>query len=174
MLERFGNVTVVPNDVCISHSTNLQIVTGPNMAGKSTYLRQTALIVLMAHVGCHVPAEAATVPLLRRVFTRIQTGDSMQTHGSTFACEMRETTYILRNLGPPALVLVDELGRGTSNRDGASLAWAIAEELARHPHTFTLFATHYLQLANLRNLYPERVRTLVLGVDLADDGLRFQ
>ena len=97
------------------------------MAGKSIYLRQTALVVLMAHIGCHVPAEVATIPMLERVFTRIGASDSIEANGSTFACEMREASYILHHLGKPALVLVDELGRGTSNRDGSSLAWAIAE-----------------------------------------------
>ena len=160
--------------------------------------RQTALVVLLAHIGCHVPADAATVPLLRRVFTRIGASDALESQGSTFACEMRETTYVLRNLGEPALVIVDELGRGTSNSDGASLGFAIAEQvgdsprppiamrlvrcyidvnldlmlssrwylvelvaqLALSPKTFTLFATHYLWLANLRNLYPQHVRLL--------------
>ena len=93
------------------------------------------------------------MPLLQRVFTRIGTSDSLESGGSTFACEMRETQYILASLGAPALVIVDELGRGTSNRDGASLAWAIAEALLSHPSTFTLFATHYLNLASLRELY---------------------
>ena len=173
LLEAQGDTSVVANDVMITHACKFQLITGPNMSGKTTYLRQSALIVLLAHIGCHVPAEAATVPLFRRVFTRIGSSDSLETNGSTFACEMRETTYILRNLGEPSLVLVDELGRGTSNRDGASLSWAVAEELALQPTTFTLFATHYLQLANLRNLYPSHVRTLVLAVEPAETRLRF-
>ena len=102
-------IQVVPNDVGLYLSSNFQIISGPNMAGKSTYLRQTALICLMAHIGCHVPADQATMPLLYRVFTRIGAADSLQTNGSTFACEMRETNYILRNLGPASLVLVDEV-----------------------------------------------------------------
>ena len=174
LLEAQGDCAVVPNSVNISHATNFQLVTGPNMSGKSTYIRQAALVVLLAHIGCHVPAEAATLPLLHRVFTRIGASDSLESGGSTFACEMRETTYILRNLKQPSLVLVDELGRGTSNRDGASLAWAIAENLALAPNIFTLFATHYLQLANLRSLYPSHVKTLVLGVENTESRLRFQ
>ena len=113
------------------------------------------------------------VPLLRRVFTRIGSTDCLESCTSTFASEMRETTYVLRNLGKPSLVLVDELGRGTSNRDGSSLAWAIAEALALTPGTFTLFATHYLQLANLRNLYPSHVRNLVLDVEHSQSRLHF-
>lgn len=101
LLEAQGDVSLVPNDVAITHATNFQLVTGPNMSGKSTYLRQVALNVLLAHIGCHVPADAATLPLLRRVFTRIGASDSLETGGSTFACEMRETTYIIRNLGAP-------------------------------------------------------------------------
>jgi DNA mismatch repair ATPase MutS len=106
MLERLGDASVVPNDVAMGLTTNFQIVSGPNMAGKSTYLRQTALICLMAHVGCHVPAEVATMPLLKRIFTRIGSADSLETNDSSFSVEMRETNYILRNLGPSALVLV--------------------------------------------------------------------
>ena len=172
LLEAQGD-TVVANSVNLQHATHFQLVSGPNMSGKSTYLRQTALAVLLAHIGCHVPAEAATVPVLHRVLTRIGASDSLESNGSTFACEMRETTYVLRNLGKPSLVLVDELGRGTSNRDGSSLAWAIAEALALTPGTFTLFATHYLQLANLRNLYPSHVRNLVLDVEHSQSRLHF-
>ena len=174
ILEAIGEAAVVPNDIMITHATNFQLITGPNMSGKSTYLRQAALAVLLAHCGCHVPAEAATIPLLRRVFTRIGASDSLESNGSTFACEMRETTYILRNLGDaPSLVLVDELGRGTSNRDGASLAWAIAEQLAMQPKAFTLFATHYLHLAGLKSYYPDHVRTLFLQVQPTDAKLHF-
>lgn len=112
------------------------------------------------------------MPLLGRIFTRISTADSLEDNASTFVSEMRETSYILRSMGAPALVLADELGRGTSNRDGASLAWAIAERLLKHPNTFTLFATHYLQLANLHELYPN-VKLLRLAVDPTASRLRF-
>ena len=161
ILDRFGEHSLVANDVYATPASNFALITGPNMAGKSTYLRMTALVCLMAHVGCLVPASQANVPLLSRVFTRIASSDCLESCTSTFAGEMRETTYIVRNLGPSALVLVDELGRGTSNRDGASLAWAVAEELLNAPRTFTFFATHYLHLANLKNLYPN-VRTLMM------------
>ena len=163
ILDRFGEHSLVANDVYATPASNFALITGPNMAGKSTYLRMTALVCLMAHVGCLVPASQANVPLLSRVFTRIASSDCLESCTSTFAGEMRETTYIVRNLGPSALVLVDELGRGTSNRDGASLAWAVAEELLSAPRTFTFFATHYLHLANLKNLYPN-VRTLMHDV----------
>lgn len=158
---------------CVRAAPAPQLITGPNMSGKSTYLRQTALTVLLAHIGCHVPAEVATVPLLHRVLTRIGMSDSLETNSSTFTCEMRETSYILKSLGRPCLVIVDELGRGTSNREGVSIAWAVAEALLLQPNTFTLFATHYLQLSNLRNLYPEHVRNLVLQVEHDEKRLKF-
>jgi DNA mismatch repair ATPase MutS len=172
ILDRFGEHSLVANDVYATPASNFALITGPNMAGKSTYLRMTALVCLMAHVGCLVPASQANLPLLSRVFTRIASSDCLESCTSTFAGEMRETTYVLRNLGPPALVLVDELGRGTSNRDGASLAWAVAEELLSAPRTFTFFATHYLHLANLKNLYPN-VRTLMMAVEPTASRLRF-
>lgn len=160
LLEALAEREVVANNVAISHASNFQLITGPNCAGKSTYLRQAALVVLMAHVGIHVPADYATIPVLDRIFTRVGSSDALETSMSTFACEMRECSYILAYLRshPHAnsLVLVDELGRGTSNRDGNSLACAISERLLLHPTTFTLFATHYLQLASLRNLYPSQ------------------
>ena len=172
ILERFGEHSLIANDTCATSSANFLLVTGPNNAGKSTYLRQNALLCLMAHIGCLVPAAQAHVPLLRRVFTRIGSTDCLESCTSTFASEMRETTYVLRNLGPSALVLVDELGRGTSNRDGLALAWAVAEELLHSPRTFTLFATHYLALANLKNLYPQ-VRCQQLVVEPTAQRLRF-
>ena len=172
ILDRFGEHSLVANDVYATPASNFALITGPNMAGKSTYLRMTALVCLMAHVGCLVPASQANVPLLSRVFTRIASSDCLESCTSTFAGEMREATYVLRNLGPSALVLVDELGRGTSNRDGASLAWAVAEELLSAPRTFTFFATHYLHLANLKNLYPN-VRTLMMAVEPSASRLRF-
>lgn len=172
ILERVAEHSLIANDVYATPAANLLLVTGPNMAGKSTYLRQTALVCLLAHVGCLVPARGANMPLLERIFTRIGSSDNLESCTSTFANEMRESTYILRSLGQPALILVDELGRGTSNRDGASLAWAVAEELLSTPRTFTLFATHYLNLANLKNLYPN-VRCLMLEVEPSQSRLRF-
>ena len=172
ILDRFGEHSLVANDVYATPASNFALITGPNMAGKSTYLRMTALVCLMAHVGSLVPASQANLPLLSRVFTRIASSDCLESCTSTFAGEMRETTYVLRNLGPPALVLVDELGRGTSNRDGASLAWAVAEQLLSAPRTFTFFATHYLHLANLKNLYPN-VRTLMMAVEPTASRPRF-
>ena len=112
------------------------------------------------------------MPLLGRIFTRISTADCLENNASTFVAEMRETSYILRSMSSPALVIADELGRGTSNRDGASLAWAVAEGLLKHPSTFTLFATHYLQLANLSEMYPN-VKLLKLTVDPTPSRLRF-
>lgn len=129
----------------------------------------------MAHIGCPVPAEEAEIPLLQRVFTRISTSDSLQAGASNFVSEMREASYILHNLrkDAAALVLFDELGRGTSNRDGASLAWAIIEHVQQFPRTFTLFASHYLQLANLHQLYPN-IKCLRMSVKPADRRLHFE
>lgn len=175
LLERLGEHSAVPNDVFMTPACNTQLITGPNMAGKSTYLRQVALVCLMAHIGCPVPAEEAEIPLLQRVFTRISTSDSLQAGASSFVSEMREASYILHNLrnDAAALVLFDELGRGTSNRDGASLAWAIIEYVQQFPRTVTLFASHYLQLANLHQLYPN-IKCLRMSVQPADRRLHFE
>jgi len=175
ILERLGEHSSVPNDVFMTPSCNMQLVTGPNMAGKSTYLRQVALICLMAHIGCPVPAVQAQIPLLKRIFTRISTSDSLQANASSFVSEMRETSYILHNLeeDSSALVLFDELGRGTSNRDGASLAWAIIEFVQRFRRTFTIFASHYLQVANLQHLYPN-IKCLRMSVAPSERRLVFE
>ena len=125
------------------------IITGPNMGGKSTYMRQTALIVLLAHVGSWVPASRATIGLVDRIFTRIGSSDDLAGGRSTFMVEMTETANILHNAGPRSLVLMDEVGRGTSTFDGLSLAWACARHLAGKVKAWTLFATHYFELTQL-------------------------
>ena len=139
----------VPNDLALSDSRRMLIVTGPNMGGKSTYMRQAALIALLAHTGSFVPATAATIGPIDRIFTRIGASDDLARGRSTFMVEMSETAHILHNATPRSLVLLDEIGRGTSTYDGLALAWATADYIARHIGAFTLFATHYFELTAL-------------------------
>lgn len=147
----------IANDLQMSENERLIILTGPNMSGKSTYLRQTALISLLAQIGSFVPAEAATVPLLGRIYTRIGAHDDIASGRSTFMVEMEELAEILQgtaNHGTRMLVLLDEVGRGTSTYDGLSLAWAASDYLHQHPHVYTLFATHYFELTGLASDLP--------------------
>jgi len=139
----------VPNDLEINNSRKLLVITGPNMGGKSTYMRQTALIVLLAHIGSFVPAQQAAMGEIDRIFTRIGASDDLAGGRSTFMVEMTETASILHNATANSLVLMDEIGRGTSTFDGLALAWACAEYIATKIKSLTLFATHYFELTTL-------------------------
>ncbi len=147
------NSAFIPNDLSMGPSARLLILTGPNMAGKSTYLRQTALIALMAQIGSFVPAESAVLPLFDRIYTRIGASDDIAGGRSTFMVEMDELATILRGATAHSLVLLDEVGRGTSTYDGLALAWAACEHLHDRVGAYTLFATHYFELTAL----PERL-----------------
>ncbi len=158
VVERTLDTPFVPNDIKLDHETSrLILITGPNMAGKSTVLRQTALIVLMAHMGSFVPAASAETGLTDQIFTRVGATDYLARGQSTFMVEMSETANILRNATSRSLVILDEIGRGTSTYDGLSIAWAVVEHLLGKDNsegTRTLFATHYHELTELSNRYP--------------------
>jgi len=149
VVEQMDNNSFIANPVVLSNSRKMLIITGPNMGGKSTYMRQTALIVLLAHIGCYVPASDASIGIVDRIFTRIGASDDLASGRSTFMVEMTETANILHNATDKSLVLLDEIGRGTSTYDGLSLAWACAEMLASKIKAFTLFASHYFELTLL-------------------------
>jgi len=145
----------IANDVLLSPYRQLLLITGPNMGGKSTYMRQTALIVLLAHCGCFVPASSARIGSIDRIFTRIGASDDLAGGRSTFMVEMTETANILHNATANSLVLLDEIGRGTSTFDGLALAWAIARQILEKNRSYTLFATHYFELTRLAEEYKQ-------------------
>ena len=149
VVEQIQNTPFEPNDLKLDKDTQMLIITGPNMGGKSTYMRQNALIVLMAGIGSYVPAESAKIGKIDRIFTRIGAGDDLTKGRSTFMVEMTETANILHNATENSLVLMDEIGRGTSTYDGLALAQACALHLAQINQSFTLFATHYFELTKL-------------------------
>jgi DNA mismatch repair protein MutS len=153
VIEQVNEEPFVPNDVRLADDRRLLIITGPNMGGKSTYMRQTALIALLACMGSFVPADRARIGPLDRIFTRIGASDDLASGRSTFMVEMTETANILNNASADSLVLMDEIGRGTSTYDGLALAWAVARELSRIA-AFTLFATHYFELTELPESLP--------------------
>lgn len=152
----------VPNDLELTPDSFFRLVTGPNMAGKSTYLRQTALIVLLAHLGSYVPADAAEVGVVDRVFCRVGAHDRLTRGDSTFLVEMKETAFILRNATSRSLVIMDEIGRGTSTQDGLALAWAVSEYLMNVIRPRTLFSTHYHELTDLAHPALENLHMEVL------------
>ncbi|HEX7370262.1 MAG TPA: DNA mismatch repair protein MutS [Rhodanobacteraceae bacterium] len=153
VIEAVRNEPFEPNDLVLDNARRMLVITGPNMGGKSTYMRQNALIVLLAHIGSYVPAASATIGPIDRIFTRIGAGDDLARGQSTFMVEMSETANILHNATANSLVLMDEVGRGTSTYDGLALARAAAVHLATRNRAFTLFATHYFELTELAAQY---------------------
>jgi DNA mismatch repair protein MutS len=153
-VEQSSGAPFVPNDLALDDRRRMLIITGPNMGGKSTYMRQTALLAILAHVGSFVPAAAATIGPVDRIFTRIGAADDLTGGRSTFMVEMTETANILNSATRSSLVLMDEVGRGTSTFDGLSLAWAAARHIAQKVGAFTLFATHYFELTALPEEIP--------------------
>jgi DNA mismatch repair protein MutS len=154
VVEQVIEAPFVANDLKLDDGRRMLVITGPNMGGKSTYMRQTALIAILAHAGSFVPAAKAVIGPLDRIFTRIGASDDLAGGRSTFMVEMVETANILNNATDKSLVLMDEIGRGTSTYDGMSLAWAAASHIARQVRAFTLFATHYFELTALADLIP--------------------
>ena len=167
VVEHTLDAPFVPNDLSMDSERRMLMITGPNMGGKSTYMRQIALITLMAYIGCYVPAKTAILGPIDRIFTRIGAQDDLSTGRSTFMVEMTEAANILNNATANSLVLLDEIGRGTSTFDGLSLAWAFAEYLANEKKALTLFATHYFELTNL----PEKISSIAnVHIDAIEHG----
>ena len=165
----------IANDVMLDSQTQqIIIITGPNMAGKSALLRQTALITLLAQIGSFVPAESAHIGLVDKIFTRVGASDNISVGESTFMVEMNEAADILNNLSPRSLVLFDELGRGTSTYDGISIAWAIVEHIHEHPKAKarTLFATHYHELNEMEKSF-KRIKNYNVSVKEIDNKVIF-
>ncbi|MDU1539658.1 MAG: DNA mismatch repair protein MutS [Paeniclostridium sordellii] len=168
-----GEENFVPNDTYLNQGENIiNIITGPNMAGKSTYMRQTAVIALMAHIGSFVPAEYANIPILDRIFTRVGASDDLSQGQSTFMVEMTEVSQILKNATDKSLVILDEIGRGTSTYDGISLAWSIVEYIQKNIKCKTLFATHYHELVELEEEFSD-VKNYSVAVCENNDGIVF-
>ena len=162
----------IPNDVSLTPDARMIILTGPNMAGKSTILRQIGLQVLMAQIGSFVPASRARISVADRVFTRVGASDNLVRGQSTFMVEMSETSAILHTATARSLVLLDEIGRGTSTWDGVSIAWAVSEHLHNHIGSKTVFATHYHELTQLEDELPG-VRNFNVAVEERGGGIRF-
>jgi DNA mismatch repair protein MutS len=163
----------IPNDLYLNDSTDLiGIITGPNMGGKSTYLRQAALIAILAQMGSFVPAESASLPVIDRIFTRIGASDNLARGRSTFMVEMTETAVILNTATERSFVVLDEIGRGTATYDGLALAWAVVEHIHQRTRAKTLFATHYHELTELAGQL-SGVRNLMVSVKEAGDHIIF-
>ncbi|KAJ9549971.1 hypothetical protein OSB04_022514 [Centaurea solstitialis] len=162
----------VPNNIFLSQASNMVIVMGPNMSGKSTYLQQICLIVILAQIGCYIPARFATLRVVDRVFTRMGTVDNLESNSSTFMTEMKETAFILQNSSERSLVVMDELGRATSSSDGFAIAWSCCEQLLSLKN-YTIFATHMENLSELASIYPN-VKILHFDVEVKNKRLDFK
>ncbi|MFC4700099.1 DNA mismatch repair protein MutS [Glaciecola siphonariae] len=169
VVESVMSTPFIANPLYVSDSTQMLMITGPNMGGKSTYMRQTALIVLLSYIGSFIPAASAKIGPIDRIFTRIGAADDLASGRSTFMVEMTETANILNNASANSLVLMDEIGRGTSTYDGLSLAWACAQYLANKTRCFTLFATHYFELTSLEQQHPHIQNVYLNAVEHNDD-----
>ncbi len=172
VVEQVMKEPFIGNPLVLNDKRQMLVITGPNMGGKSTYMRQTALIVLLAHIGSYVPAENTQIGEIDRIFTRIGASDDLASGRSTFMVEMTETATILHNATPKSLVLMDEIGRGTSTFDGLSLAWATASHLAEKVNALTLFATHYFELTQLAEQFSNVVNVHVSAIE-HNDTIRF-
>ncbi|KAK4843610.1 hypothetical protein QYF36_010532 [Acer negundo] len=162
----------IPNNIFISEATNMLIVTGPNMSGKSTYLQQVCLMVILAQIGCYVPAHFSAIRVVDRIFTRMGTVDNLESNSSTFMTEMKETAFIMQNVSQRSLIVMDELGRATSSSDGFAIAWSCCEHLLSLK-AYTIFATHMENLTELATIYPN-VKILHFYVDLRNNRLDFK
>lgn len=172
VVESFVKQSFVSNDTLITHDDKIMILTGPNMAGKSTYMRQVALIVLMAHMGCFVPADSANICIVDKIFTRVGASDNLASGQSTFMVEMNEVANILNNATENSLLILDEIGRGTSTLDGLSIAWSVVEYISRNIQAKTLFATHFHELSELEGVV-DGVSNYSITVKEIDDTVIF-
>jgi DNA mismatch repair protein MutS len=172
VVENVMSAPFIANPLLVSDSAKMLMITGPNMGGKSTYMRQTALIVLLTYIGSYVPVASASIGPIHRIFTRIGASDDLASGRSTFMVEMTETANILNNATSNSLVLMDEIGRGTSTYDGLSLAWACAQYLADNIRCYTLFATHYFELTSLSEQYAH-IRNVHLSAVEHNDDIKF-
>ncbi|XP_020263535.1 DNA mismatch repair protein MSH4 isoform X4 [Asparagus officinalis] len=162
----------IPNNLFLSEASNMVVVMGPNMSGKSTYLQQICLIIILAQIGCYIPARFASLRVVDRIFTRIGSGDNVEYNSSTFMTEMKETAFLMQNISPRSLVVMDELGRATSTSDGYAIAWSCCEHLLSLK-AYTIFATHMEELSELATIYPN-VKILHFEVDLRNNRLDFK
>ncbi|GJQ96513.1 DNA mismatch repair protein MSH4 [Tanacetum coccineum] len=162
----------VPNNLFLSEASNMVIVMGPNMSGKSTYLQQICLVIILAQIGCYIPARFATLRVVDRIFTRMGTVDNLESNSSTFMTEMKETAFILQNISERSLVVMDELGRATSSSDGFAIAWSCCERLLALKG-YTIFATHMENLSELATIYPN-VKILHFDVEVKNNRLDFK
>ena len=174
IIEQFlKNELFVPNDVTMNHTNHeILVITGPNMAGKSTYMRQIAVLILMAQVGSFIPAREASICPVDRIFTRIGASDDILTGQSTFMVEMKEVSYILQHATSRSLLILDEIGRGTSTFDGMSIARAVIEYCLKHIHAMTLFATHYHELTDMANM-SEKIKNYTVAVKERGKNIKF-